>query len=137
MSPKRIQRKRTTGWRMPPNTVYVGRPTKWGNPALVVGDNHWKTTPHWEVFAGDIGPSLGVFTDVDEARGLAVRYFRDFIALDTPEIPLEYRGIHQRLMRAIRDDLGALRGRDVCCWCPEGSPCHGDVLLELANGDAS
>ena len=32
MSPKRIQRKRTKGWRMPPNTVYVGRPTKWGNP---------------------------------------------------------------------------------------------------------
>ena len=30
--PKRIQRKRTKGWRMPENTVYVGRPTKWGNP---------------------------------------------------------------------------------------------------------
>lgn len=30
--PIRIQRKRTKGWRMPPNTVYVGRPTKWGNP---------------------------------------------------------------------------------------------------------
>lgn len=30
--PARIQRKRTKGWRMPPNTVYVGRPTKWGNP---------------------------------------------------------------------------------------------------------
>ena len=29
--PKRIQRKRTKGWRMPPNTVYVGRPSKWGN----------------------------------------------------------------------------------------------------------
>lgn|SRR5690606_5383944 len=30
--PKRIQRKRTKGWRMPANTVYVGRPTMWGNP---------------------------------------------------------------------------------------------------------
>lgn len=29
---KRIQRKRTAGWRMPPNTIYVGRLTKWGNP---------------------------------------------------------------------------------------------------------
>lgn len=29
--PKRIQRKRSKGWRMPENTVYVGRPTKWGN----------------------------------------------------------------------------------------------------------
>jgi len=28
---KRIQRKRTRGWRMPPNAKYIGRPTKWGN----------------------------------------------------------------------------------------------------------
>ena len=33
--PERIQRKRTKGWKMPPNTVYVGRPTKWGNPFVV------------------------------------------------------------------------------------------------------
>jgi len=33
--PERIQRKRTKGWRMPENTVYVGRPTKWGNPFTV------------------------------------------------------------------------------------------------------
>ena len=35
--PKRIQRKRTKGWRMPPNTIYVGRPSKWGNPFDGVG----------------------------------------------------------------------------------------------------
>jgi Domain of unknown function (DUF4326) len=29
---ERIQRRRTKGWRLPENTVYVGRPTKWGNP---------------------------------------------------------------------------------------------------------
>ena len=29
--PQRIQRKRTKGWKMPANTVYVGRPTKYGN----------------------------------------------------------------------------------------------------------
>lgn len=28
---KRIQRKRTKGWRMPDNAIYVGRPTQWGN----------------------------------------------------------------------------------------------------------
>ena len=38
MKPVRIQRKRTKGWRMPPSTVYVGRPTKWGNPYMV-GDH--------------------------------------------------------------------------------------------------
>lgn len=30
--PRRIQRRRTAGWRMPDGAVYVGRPTKWGNP---------------------------------------------------------------------------------------------------------
>lgn len=30
--PKRIQRKRTKEWKMPEGAVYVGRPTKWGNP---------------------------------------------------------------------------------------------------------
>lgn len=34
-SPIRIQRKRTKGWKMPKNTVYVGRPTYWGNKFLV------------------------------------------------------------------------------------------------------
>jgi len=32
MNPIRIQRKRTKGWKMPANTVYVGRPGKFGNP---------------------------------------------------------------------------------------------------------
>ena len=35
--PKRIQRKRTKGWKMPEGAVYVGRPTKWGNPYTVQG----------------------------------------------------------------------------------------------------
>ena len=30
--PQRIQRKRTKGWRMPEGAVYVGRPSRWGNP---------------------------------------------------------------------------------------------------------
>ena len=34
-TPKRIQRKRTKGWRMPAGAVYVGRQTKWGNPFTV------------------------------------------------------------------------------------------------------
>jgi hypothetical protein len=28
---RRIQRRRTAGWRMPAGAVYVGRPSKWGN----------------------------------------------------------------------------------------------------------
>lgn len=33
--PVRVQRKRVKGWRMPENTIYVGRPTKYGNPYQV------------------------------------------------------------------------------------------------------
>jgi hypothetical protein len=56
--PERIQRKRTKGWRMPEGAVYVGRPTRWGNP-FVVGSNREQ---------GQV-----------ETRELAVRYFRDWI----------------------------------------------------------
>jgi hypothetical protein len=30
------------------------------------------------------------------------------------------------------NDIGELRGRDLVCWCAP-DPCHGDVLLKLAN----
>ena len=32
---RRFQRSRRKGWRMPDGAVYVGRPTKWGNPHRV------------------------------------------------------------------------------------------------------
>lgn len=33
--PERVQLSRRKGWRMPPNTVKVARPTRWGNPVRV------------------------------------------------------------------------------------------------------
>lgn len=40
MKPKRIQRKRQRGWKMSEQSerqvVYVGRPTKWGNPFKLI-----------------------------------------------------------------------------------------------------
>jgi hypothetical protein len=40
VSPVRVQRKRTKGWRMPEGAVYVGRGSKWGNPYKVAsGDS--------------------------------------------------------------------------------------------------
>jgi hypothetical protein len=32
LSAQRIQRKRTKGWRLPPDTICVSRPSRWGNP---------------------------------------------------------------------------------------------------------
>ena len=33
--PRRVVRRRTKSWKMPANTVYVGRPSVWGNPFVV------------------------------------------------------------------------------------------------------
>jgi hypothetical protein len=38
--PVRVQRRRTRGWRLPPGTRYVGRPTRWGNPWSVSEHGH-------------------------------------------------------------------------------------------------
>ena len=64
---KRIQRKRTKGWKMPPDTVYVGRPTKWGNPYKV------HDPPYLETILDVIG---------EYRRWLCVQLFRDPHFLD-------------------------------------------------------
>lgn len=30
-------------------------------------------------------------------------------------------------------NVESLRGKDLACWCALDQPCHGDVLLEIAN----
>jgi hypothetical protein len=34
----------------------------------------------------------------------------------------------------VTDVRRELAGRDLACWCPEGGPCHANVLIEVANG---
>ena len=47
-SPRRIQRRRTKGWRMPENTVSVCRPGKWGNPfPMEFNDEHGRRVAVW------------------------------------------------------------------------------------------
>lgn len=38
MTPRRVQLRRTKGWRLPGNTVKVDRSTMWGNPFVVGRD---------------------------------------------------------------------------------------------------
>lgn len=106
--PKRIQRKRTKGWRMPPNAVYVGRPTKFGNL--------WTPEMYWD--AGYSGPLLVALQHcVDAFRAWMTGGQHWAHAAPLPPIP----------------DLALLRGKDLACWCPLDQPCHADVLLQLAN----
>jgi hypothetical protein len=81
---------------MPPNTISVARPGRWGNPFRV----------------GQIG--------VPDAA-TAVALFRRAL--------LTEGGGWQDM----RFDLHLLRGINLACFCPLGTPCHRDVLLELAN----
>ncbi len=106
--PKRIQLRRSKGWRMPPNTVKVDRSTRGGNP-FRVGEQYVrdKTTPGG-------GQSCNTVENVEQA----VRLFRRFVA---------------RQVRTQVESYRELRGKNLACWCPLGRLCHADVLLELAN----
>ena len=111
--PKRIQRKRTKGWKMPEGAVYVGRPTKWGNPFRVGRPV-------------DRGPNHGGY-DFIKDRADAVALFRLTVGPITG-------GIEARdFIKAAQCEL---RGKDLACWCPLDQPCHADVLLEIANAAA-
>lgn len=127
--PRRIQRRRTKGWRAPADAVYVGRGTRWGNPCTQVrmpalDGSEWeregrlgKTSGQHHGFRHPDGTTTTHLVQ-DATREQAVAMYRDW---------LDQR---PSLAEAARTEL---RGRDLMCWCPPGEPCHGDVLLEIAN----
>jgi hypothetical protein len=117
MTPKRIQRRRSKGWRMPAGTICVTRPGKWGNPWTVGG----------AAASGLFRPECCAQVVVDEFRAWLTKG-----RSPNGEHDGFYREIEIR-RRRILADLHELRGKDLACWCPIGSPCHADVLLELAN----
>ena len=97
--PSRIQRKRTKGWRMFPGTVYVGRPSIWGNP--FTGPHAAEDFQLWWEHRGTPGHwSFGLFPD---------------------------------RMDLLMTEPHPLRGKNLACWCPLDQPCHGDILLKIAN----
>jgi hypothetical protein len=93
---------------MPAGAVYVGRPTKWGNP-FVIGATRPHPIEH-----------LGTVTVRDAHH--ATLLFREWLSATAAG---------QAVTRAARDEL---RGRDLACWCPPDQDCHADVLLAVANG---
>jgi hypothetical protein len=124
---KRIQRQRTKGWRMPEGAVYVGRPSRWGNPFGALGT---------------ITTSMTL--PFDDPRAVAVGLYRWWLQDGQPDVvglELTQGSVGGTVWRVgvgvmdvpPRPDLNPLRGRDLACWCPLDQPCHADVLLELAN----
>lgn len=76
--------------------VYIGRPSKWGNPFSHL-------------------PGTKAMYQVD-TREDAIQMYEEWIKTQ-PE-----------LMNAIWE----LKGKVLGCWCSP-KPCHGDVLMRLAN----
>lgn len=152
--PERIQRRRVAGWRMPEGAVYVGRPTKWGNPFGYRTRQGLARVPAvdgspWE-YEGRIS-AAGTRHDVFHANGTwtqhYVRYMTraECVELYRRAVTEPDNRLHMWLAPRIggftvEDVRRELAGADLACWCPiddgEGGrvPCHADVLLEIATG---
>jgi hypothetical protein len=154
-SPRRIQRRRTKGWRMPPNTVSVTRPGPWGNPFNFTSSEYSFTALTFDCRADKKGRA--------EA---AVKAFIEWIGTDPKRRTMEFeRGLVLEGPKGEKISIGAraqagpapsiesirteLRGKNLACFChlcpthvdgkPLGvacaacAPCHADVLIEIAN----
>lgn len=135
--PQRIQRRRTKGWRMPEDAVYVGRGSRWGNWYVIKTAYAWHNG-HYELGNSDAdliikavdkhgfpsGNHWAGFADKRDAAAFAVELYRR--ALDAT-----YADIDGPLNRDFY--LRGLKGQDLACWCALDQPCHADVLLEIAN----
>ena len=104
-APERIQLSRKKGFRLPPNTLVVSRPSKWGNPFIVGEDGN---------------------------REHCVYLFRQLLTghlcISKSAECIE----RQRMFVKANKSLSELRGKNLACWC-RGNPCHASVLLEAAN----
>lgn len=136
---KRIQRQRKKGWRMPEGAVYVGRPSRWGNPFSADSErvrefarrlDFWPTEQTGRYYAARL---FGLWMEgprrVESLRrwGPTLEFVEGWIG---GTAYMEGVGVIDVPMRP---DITPLRGRDLACWCPLDQPCHADVLLELAN----
>lgn len=140
MTPTRITLSRAKGWRKPAGAVIVARPSIWGNP--------WGVGSPGTVDLVVAGAKARYLLDIDLTAAQAVAIYELWLdggAIDQMHLPPVLH--EQNAGRAVADHLHAsrkiilanlhqLHGRDLCCWCKPGQPCHADVLLRLAKGEA-
>ena len=107
--PVRIHRSRAKGFKMPENTIYVGRRSKWGNPfqitALVKREK-----------------AVEFYKECILNNTMAYYYFDEIYATE----------IYNHF-KYISENLHTLKGKNLACWCSLKFMCHADVLLQLAN----
>lgn len=127
MTPVRLRLSRKAGFNLQIHSFAVnGLPAvnvtrqgrgKWGNP-------HVTRCWHHDGVAGRPAFVAKTAAEADrEGQAVAVALFRhDW------EMVMKAPGYGPA-----RAELAELRGRNLACWCRPGTPCHADVLLELAN----
>jgi len=119
----RIQRKRTKGYKQPPDTIYVGRPSKWGNPIMLDGDCIYIDASHrrkilspWVFYTvGDIDDVIYLFEKLLDGTQFVnkdLQHWSDYFT---------------------KLDITKLKGANLSCWCSLDKPCHADILLKYAN----
>jgi hypothetical protein len=108
---KRIQRRRTKGWRMPSGAVVVDRSTKWGNPFVV-----------------------GVSGTVAECVDLYRKLIAGYICLSCRGVTAGELIDYRRFVVAHLDELRSATA--LVCWCRLDQACHADVLIELLEAAA-
>ena len=104
---------------MPPNTVSVARPTKWGNPFRV----GMRMCDLRIMYAGQCVPGYthhlpSTFRIDNQIAACAFKFFIAF----TPEG-------HELLAAARRE----LAGKNLACWCRLDNYCHADTWLDAVN----
>jgi hypothetical protein len=133
--PRRVQLRRTKGWRLPEGAISCARPSRWGN-TYVVGE------PMWMMWSCESHGSVGHYQRptvwAEQSREtlitpeLAVEMFRHDLEGSLTPWKDEHPGdaaYREELVAA----LEALRGHDLACFCDLDEPCHVDVVLEFAN----
>lgn len=123
-APVRIQRKREKGWRMPANTVYVGRPGPWGNPFIANNEG---------VGMECVAMDLDADYLIDRAAASADLYRRWLTGGKVNRLIACFLPTPDHAPPKLHTIKRALAGKNLACWCPLDHPCHADVLLELAN----
>lgn len=128
--PRRVQRRRMKGSRLPAGALCISRPSRYGNPfrvggTTVVGMN-WTDVVEWDRGIGTMPAADVLYAEAADRAGAvrrAVELYREL---------LDVRRGHWEPARFAKWIADA-RGRDLACYCPVTGPCHGDPLLEVVN----
>jgi hypothetical protein len=136
--PLRIQRRRIKGWQMPAGAVYVGRPTRFGNPFdLRAADHCWTAIAHG--FKGDrkgrVLASVAIYRawlQQGKPAEIGECGLYDETGQGDPK-PISTSPLIAAGAPPTAEEIAELRGKDLACWCRLDQPCHADVLLDLAN----